>query len=200
MQIGKIHWEREDWTSVEKVLRQGVEFCDDRDHWLLNAAHVIFMRGVDYSEAVAFYEGVTRKYLDKILDVSAIVLANLCCAYILTQTNEEAEMLIGRIESQEEEILKTYPEVKLYHLCIVNMVIGTMYCVKKNYPFGISRIIKSLTDFSLRLGPDTWHYAKHCLLSMMEEMVKHKLNMDEKMLKDCMEFLKKCEGNNSFIF
>lgn len=200
MQMGKIHWDLEEWTSVEKVLRQGVEFCDDRDCWMLNAAHVIFIRGQDYSESTAFYEGVTRKYLDKILEVSAIVLANLSCCYILVQSNDEAEALISRIETQEEELIKKIPELKMYHLCIVNQVIGTMYCVKKNYSFGISRIIKSLTDnFSVRLGPDTWHYTKRCLLSMMEETVKQKLDVDEKMLKDCVHFLKKCEGRH-FLF
>ncbi|CAL8123915.1 unnamed protein product [Orchesella dallaii] len=199
MQMGKISWDREDWRGVEKILRQGVEFCDDRDCWMLNAAHVIFMRGEDYAEAASFYEGVTRKYLDKILEVSAIVLANLCCSYILIQNNDEAEMLISRIESQEEEIIGKYPEIKLYHLCIVNMVIGTMYCVKKNYPFGISRIIKSLTDFSIRLGPDTWFYTKRCLLSLMEETVKHKLTIDQSILKECMEFLMKCEQHGTSI-
>lgn len=33
---------------------------------------------------------------------------------------------------------------QLYHLCIVNLVIGTLYCSKLNYKFGISRIMKSL--------------------------------------------------------
>lgn len=198
MQMGKIHWDREDWTSVEKVLRQGVEFCDDRDCWMLNCAHVMFIRGQDYPEAASFYEGVTRKYLDKILEVSAIVLANLSCCYILVQSNDSAETLIHQIEVQEEEMMKRFPGLKMYHLCIVNQVIGTMYCVKRNYSFGISRIIKSLTDnFPVRLGPDTWHYAKRCLLSMMEEITKQKLNVDEKILKECDQFLKKCEGKGN---
>ena len=35
-----------------------------------------------------------------------------------------------------------YPERKVYHLCIVNLVIGTLYCSKGNFEFGITRVIK----------------------------------------------------------
>lgn len=28
-------------------------------------------------------------------------------------------------------------EKNYYHLCIVNLVIGTLYCAKNNYEFGI---------------------------------------------------------------
>ena len=35
-------------------------------------------------------------------------------------------------------------QVNHYHLCIVNLVIGTLYCSKLNFEFGVSRIIKSL--------------------------------------------------------
>ena len=37
-----------------------------------------------------------------------------------------------------------YPERKVYHLCIVNLVIGTLYCSKGNFEFGITRVIKVL--------------------------------------------------------
>ena len=36
------------------------------------------------------------------------------------------------------------PDKPTFHLCIVNLVIGTLYCAKGNYEFGISRIMKSL--------------------------------------------------------
>jgi len=34
--------------------------------------------------------------------------------------------------------------MQVFHLCIINLVIGTLYCSKGNYEFGVSRVIKSL--------------------------------------------------------
>ncbi len=96
-----------------------------------------------------------------ILNVSAIVLANLCVSYIMTSQNEEAEELMRKIEKEEEQVnkkefgtnysnkgakkyakIKFYkiyqincqqiffqlayedPDRKVFHLCIVNLVIG----------------------------------------------------------------------------
>jgi hypothetical protein len=43
------------------------------------------------------------------------------------------------------------PDKKIYHLCIVNLVIGTLYCAKGNFEFGISRIIKSLEPYQKKV-------------------------------------------------
>ncbi len=48
------------------------------------------------------------------------------------------------------------PEKQCFHLCIVNLVIGTLYCAKGNFEFGISRIIKSLEPYNKKLETDTW--------------------------------------------
>lgn len=72
-------------------------------------------------------------------------------------------MTLLQIEKEEEH--SEYGDVdsggssngrQLYHLCIVNLVIGTLYCAKSNYKFGISRIMKSLEPFEKKLSPDTW--------------------------------------------
>lgn len=39
---------------------------------------------------------------------------------------------------------ETEKQANHYHLCIVNLVIGTLYCSKNNYDFGVGRIVKSL--------------------------------------------------------
>ena len=59
-----------------------------------------------------------------ILNVSAIVLANLCVSYIMTSQNEEAEELMRKIEKEEEQLAYEDPDRKVFHLCIVNLVIG----------------------------------------------------------------------------
>ena len=45
-----------------------------------------------------------------ILNVSAIVLANLCVSYIMTSQNEEAEELMRKIEKEEEQVLSVSQE------------------------------------------------------------------------------------------
>ena len=84
--------------------------------------------------------------------MTAIVLANLCVAYIMTSQNEEAEDFMRRIEKEEERIAFEDPSRRTYHLCIVNLVIGTLYCSKGNYEFGISRIMKSLEPFNKKVS------------------------------------------------
>ncbi len=44
----------------------------------------------------------------------------------------------------EKQVKKLLFQANHYHLCIVNLVIGTLYCSKANYDFGVGRIIKSL--------------------------------------------------------
>ena len=44
-------------------------------------------------------------FFDSILNVSAIVLANLCVSYIMTSQNEEAEELMRKIEKVRIYIL-----------------------------------------------------------------------------------------------
>lgn len=53
-----------------------------------------------------------------------MVLANLCVSYIMTSQNEEAEELMRKIEKEEDQVSFEEPDKKLYHLCIVNLVIG----------------------------------------------------------------------------
>jgi tetratricopeptide repeat protein 30 len=87
------------------------------------------------------------------LDISAIVLANVCVCYIMQSNNEEAEELIKRVE--REEVLQR-AGAKSFHCSIINLVIGTLYCCKNNYTFGIKRIVQALEPFDAKLGIDTW--------------------------------------------
>lgn len=58
------------------------------------------------------------------MNVSAIVLANLCVSYIMTAQNEEAEELMRKLEKEEDKLVYEDPNKKVFHLCIVNLVIG----------------------------------------------------------------------------
>lgn len=193
MAQAKIYWDMENYGQVEKIFRKSVEFCNESDVWRLNVAHVLFMQENKYKEAASFYEPIVKKQYDNILDVSAVVLANLCVSYIMTSQNEEAEDIMRKIEKEEEQQIFEDPHKKFYHLCIVNLVIGTLYCAKGNYEFGISRVIKSLEPFNKRLGTDTWFYAKRCFLSFLENLAKHLIVVKDNTIKDCLQFLEGCE-------
>lgn len=75
----------------------------------------------------------------------------------------------------------------------MNLVIGTLYCSKNNYEFGISRIIKSFDPLTKKLGTDTWYYAKRCLLSLVNKMVKNMFLLQDQIITDILTFLIECE-------
>ena len=78
-----------------------------------------------------------------------------------------------RLETEEERVMAQDPSKQPLHLCIVNLVIGTLYCSKGNFEFGISRIIKSLEPYNRKLMSDTWFYAKRCFLALAMTLAKH---------------------------
>ncbi|XP_001943853.2 tetratricopeptide repeat protein 30A isoform X1 [Acyrthosiphon pisum] len=192
MAQAKIYWDLENYAQAETIFYKSVEFCNENDTWRLHVAHVLFMQE-KFKEAIAFYEPIVKKNYNNILSVSAIVLANLCVSHIMTAQNEEAEELMRKIEKEEERLYYQEPEKKVFHLCIVNLVIGTLYCSKGNYEFGISRVIKSLEPYNKKLGMDTWFYAKRCMLSLIENMTKHIIVMRDSFYNECLVFLNQCE-------
>ncbi|KAM8825310.1 intraflagellar transport protein 70A isoform 1-T1 [Synchiropus picturatus] len=192
MAQARIYWNMENFQMVEKIFRKSVEVCNEDDTWKLNVAHTLFMQN-KYKEAAGFYEPIVKKHYDSILNVSAVVLANLCVSYIMNNQNEEAEELMRKIEKEEEQISYDDPDKKVFHLCIVNLVIGTLYCAKGNYDFGISRVIKSLEPYNKKLGTDTWFYAKRCFLSLLENMSKHMIMLRDAVVQECIQFLEHCE-------
>ncbi len=194
MAQAKIYWDLENYAMVEKIFRKSVEFCNDNDVWKLNVAHVLFMQEDKYNEAISFYEPLVKKKMNNVLDITAIQLANLCVSYIMTSRNEEAENLMRTIEKEEEKIAIEESDKETYHLCIVNLVIGTLYCSKGNYEFGISRAMKSLEPFNKKLGPDTWFYAKRCFAALYETLAKHLILLKDTVFQDILDFLDNCSA------
>lgn len=194
MGMGKIYWDRENYPMVEKIFRQSAEFCSEHEVWKLNVAHVFFMQGESkFRDAIRYYEPFVRKHQENILDVTAIVLANLCVSCIMTSRNEDAEELMRNIEKEEDHVAYEDPDKPCFHLCIVNLVIGTLYCAKGNYEFGISRIIKSLEPYDRKLGTDTWYYAKRCFMALAEQVVKQMLMLKDSSYYEIMGFLEAAE-------
>lgn len=196
MAQAKIYWDMGDYTAVEKKFSESAEFCSEHDVWKLNLAHVFFMQDRKYDEAINYYEYAVSKKQNK-LDVTASVLANLCVAYIMTNRNEDAERLMRQIQNEEEQFQDS--KEQHYHLCIVNLVIGTLYCSKRNFAFGIQRIHTSLKPYSKKLNADTWYYAKRCFLGLAENLAKHMTVFQEKLYDDIMAFCDSAEENGKDI-
>ena len=104
-----------------------------------------------------------------------------------------------RIEKEEERLAFSEPDKQCFHLCIVNLVIGTLYCAKGNFEFGISRICKSLEPYERKLGPDTWYYAKRCFLALAENMAKQMLTLKDTTLHDILSFLDAADQHGANI-
>ncbi|CAB3408425.1 unnamed protein product [Caenorhabditis bovis] len=202
MAHAKVYWDRRNYTAVERLFRGSVDYCREHDTWKLNVAHTIFMQEQKYKEAAGFYEPIVNKNYDNILDVSAIILANLCVCYIMTNQNEEAEELMRKVEREEEEAREQNPNEKYYHISIINLVIGSLYCSKGNFEFGITRVIKALEPQEKKLGVDTWYYAKRCIVATIETMAKHLLVIRDSVIHELLDFLTKCEahGRNIYTF
>ncbi|KAJ3193110.1 Tetratricopeptide repeat protein 30A [Irineochytrium annulatum] len=167
MAQAKIYWNLENYTMVEKIFRKSVEFCNEHDVWKLNVAHVLFMQESKYKEAISFYEPIVKKHYESILDVTAIVLANLCVSYIMTSQNEEAEELMRKIEKEEERVAYEDPNKRT--------------------------IMKSLEPFNKKLGTDTWYYAKRCFASLFETLAKHMILLKDSVFTVALTFFDSSE-------
>ena len=184
----KTYWDKSNYNQVEKLFRQSAEFCSEHEVWKLNVAHVFFLQD-KFSDAIRYYEPIVRRQMDDLMQTTAIVLANLCVSYIMTSQNADAEELMKTVEKEEDRLAIEDPNKPVFHLCIINLVIGTLYCSKGNFNFGVSRIVKSLEPYHRKLGTDTWFYAKRCLLTLLETLAKHMLVLPDQSYNEMLNFL-----------
>ena len=205
MAQAKIYWDRAHYAQVEKIFRRSAEFCAEHETFRLNVAHTYFMQSLrsddKYGEAVEYYEPIVMAKVEsgECLSVTAIVLANLCVAYIMTSRNEDAESLMRRVEKEETSSARRDPSRPRFHLTIINLVIGTLYCAKGNYEFGISRVIKSLEPLEEKLEADTWFYAKRCFLSLLEGMAKRLVAAKDETVRESFAFLAAAERHGRAV-
>ena len=80
-----------------------------------------------FKEAIKQYDPIVKRLQDSLLDVTAVILANLCVCHIMSSQNDEAEELMRRIEKEEDRLALTDPTKQSLHLCIVN--IGLLFAV-----------------------------------------------------------------------
>ena len=63
---------------------QAAEFCSEHEVWKLNVAHVFFMQETKFKDSIRYYDPIVKRLQESLVDVTAIVLANLCVSYIMT--------------------------------------------------------------------------------------------------------------------
>ena len=213
----RVYWDLGNYEQVERVLKMNGEFVSEHDTFKLNVAHTLFMQESRYKDAIRYYEQICKKSYHSILSVQPSILANLCVAYIMCSENEEAEELMRLIEKEEEKTNQTLQiqqsmEAKTagssggasaaaapYHLCIVNLVIGTLYCSKGNFEFGLSRIVKSFEPLAAKLNMDTWYYAKKNILTVLEYTAKAMFVMKTDFFDEIDSFLSACEKEGKSV-
>ena len=119
-------------------------YCENRT-WKINMGHAYFIQETNFKEAIKYYKSVYENEED-VLQVPASVIANFCVSLIMCQRNEEAQEIIKRVEEEEQKALDVNPDKPLFHVCIVNLIVGTLYCSKSNFEFGIGRVIVSFQN------------------------------------------------------
>lgn len=183
----RILWDQRDFKSVELTLEASYDICCDSQVFRTNLAHSIYMQGSSrYLDAIVHYESILADFVsgEDLLRAETIVLANLCVCYIVVKQQDKAERLISELERQSDQD----PQHSL-HLCIVNLVIGTLYCSKGNFDFGIRLITKSLDPFAEKIGTDTWFYTKRCLLALIERIINGTYTLQESLYAHIIIFL-----------
>jgi tetratricopeptide repeat protein 30 len=201
----RVYWDQDDFDSVEQLLRRFSDICKEEDVWKINMAHSLFaQQGQKIKDSIEYYELIVQKIgEDSLLNVSPIVLANLCVAYIMNNQNEEAELIIKRTDREESynRVNSSVPSsMNKHHGCIINLVIGTLYCEKGNFEFGISRICQSLEPLEMTLGPDTWFYAKRCFMALADKLAKHMIILPRLMFQEIFNFLDKVMESGKDIY
>jgi tetratricopeptide repeat protein 30 len=135
-----------------------------------------------------------RRASTDLFTIPAVALANLCVAYVLADQNETAEELIRTIEREEEELVPPgNSDGQIYHSCIIGLCIGSLYCERKSYAFGIDRICNSMEPIQKNICSDTWFYAKKCFLAYALSLSNQSATIKDDMLRDLLLFFDETE-------
>eukprot|EP00887_Chlorella_sp_A99_P000192 scaffold13.g192.t1 len=146
-----------------------------------------------------------------ILDVPPSALANLCVCYVIRSQNEVAEDLLRRLEDATATAQAAAAQATAEaaaagrdpgaaaaqptppHLSLANLAIGTLYCSKGNFEFGITRVMRALEPLAANLGATRWAGARLCFLAMLDAAAKQMLQPRDGLVADLLAFLEDVE-------
>jgi len=198
MNQAKIFWDLEKYQLVELLLMKYAEFCSDNRTWKMNLAHTYFMQQGKMANAINLYEPLVLGE-ESLVDVEAIVVANLCVAFVVTEQNTLADTIINRLTDDENMKKKIDEKAKLYHLSIIHLVIGTLYCANHNFEFGIEYIFKAFNPLHEKLSADTWFYAKKCLNELIRCLSNRSYVIEDPLFDKILMFLDNVDKNGKKI-
>ncbi|KAL3826625.1 hypothetical protein ACHAXA_010550, partial [Cyclostephanos tholiformis] len=193
----KLYWDKREYSRAEQVLQDHADFCRGHDAWLNNMGHVMFSQQ-KFEASIEHYEHLMERHVD-LLNVPAVTLANLCVAYVLVGRNEDAEDLIKAVEKDEDQRAALGRGKVRVHSCIINLCIGSLYCQKKNFAFGIDRICKSMEPFKENICQDTWFYVKRSFLAFALMIANQSVPIKDDFLRDIIYFFGKAEAHGKHI-
>jgi tetratricopeptide repeat protein 30 len=194
----KLYWDKREYSRAEQALKNHADFCSDHDAWLINMGHVLFSQQ-KFEASIEHYEQLMQRHEADLLKLPAVTLANLCVAYVLVGRNEAAEGLIRTVEKKEQLQTALGKGKDQAHSCIINLCIGSLYCQKKNYAFGIERICKSVEPVEKNICPDTWFYVKRSFLAFALLLANQSIPIKDDFLRDILCFFAEVEANGKHI-
>lgn len=206
-------WQTNQFHAMERLLlKVKKSLCSDTDTGYAdilqkNMGHVLFMMDTRYEECLQIYEDLLPKSDEEsILSADPLVLANLCVVYVLTGRNSDAEQLIKEVEQEENEFpdfslagddipdsVARFNEDRIPHSQHINLAIETLYCVKGNYEFGLSRMFKTMEPLKEKLTCTTWFHAKRCILALLNQCCKQAQTVNDDLFDNVVKFLFQCE-------
>eukprot|EP00918_Siedleckia_nematoides_P040664 GHVU01088248.1.p1 GENE.GHVU01088248.1~~GHVU01088248.1.p1 ORF type:complete len:307 (+),score=55.43 GHVU01088248.1:1806-2726(+) len=191
----KVHWDQGRYHEAAELLDHVPRICTDREPILLARTQLHF-KLQRYDECIECFERLVAVHEDptgfpgtRLLLFPPMSLANLCVAYVLTDRNEDGEKLIAALQREEATIRSLSPTTRVYHCCIINLVIGTLYCSKGQFEFGLKQVMKALEPLHENLGEETWHHAKRCLLHLADKAAKRCHRLRDEFLETIFLFL-----------
>ena len=193
----KMYWDRKEYSRAEQILQDHVDSCSCQDAWLINMGHVMFSQQ-KFDASIEHYELLMERNAD-LLKLPAVTLANLCVAYVLVGRNEDAEELIKAVEKEDVERETLGEGGVRVHSCIINLCIGSLYCQKKNYSFGIDRICKSMQPFKENICQDTWYYVKRSFLAFALMLANQSIPISDEFLRNVIDFFVEAETHGEHI-
>lgn len=221
-----ILWNSNQYELLEKVLIKVEPLFQKEEQsllWNKYLGHTLYMQDTRFEECVNIYETFlpSESSNDSLIDIDPTVLGNLCVSYVLTGRNSNAESLIKNVEADEEYLSEesagflgnndlinleqdndeeNFLNCKMNtHSSIINFIIGTLYCVKYNYEFGLARIFKALEPLKMKLNLQSWFVVKRCILSLIDSHCKQLICVKDDLFNQVIQFLIDCEKHGTLI-
>jgi tetratricopeptide repeat protein 30 len=187
--LGQALWDENQFDETENLLFRCQQYCNEFTEWKINCANVLFVKE-RFHEASTLYEDIISACSSKLLALPAAVLANQCVSLIMCDRNNEAEGLLESVLEAEDE--QQDNEQCHHHSTVINLVIGHLYCSKKNFGFGMDRIFAALSDLS-KVQSETWYYFKTSFMSMLACIVSDEATefVSDCLIGESVEFLDK---------